>query len=175
MRAARFVLALAVLAAPARAQDAATVIDPDPPASLPPADVLQALSEPYSHAVAALGAWAVWMIAVMIVSTVKQARDKTPSGHPVRDYDDQGYRASRAHMNAVEAAGPFIAATAAAILAGAPPFWVNLFASLFLLARIVTFAVHVGTTNQMARSLTWTVGHVCILLLAIMAVIGAFA
>ena len=39
-------------------------------------------------------------------------------------------------MNAIETSGPFIGATVAAILAGAAPFWVNLFASVFIVARV---------------------------------------
>ena len=77
-------------------------------------------------------------------------------------------------MNAVETSGPFVAATVAAILIGASPFWVNLFASVFLTARIVMACVHIGTTNQPMRSLFWSISMLCVLALAVMAIWRAF-
>ena len=69
--------------------------------------------------------------------------------------------------------GPFIAATVAAILAGASPFWVNVLASVFIVSRVVTALVHIRTENQPARSATWMVGMICVLALAVMAVLAA--
>lgn len=124
------------------------------------------LAAVYGHAIVALSGWAVLMLGLAIAAVAVPCGEKTASGHPVRNYGDRGYRAHRAQMNAIEAAGPFIAVTAAAILAGGPPFWVNLLASIFLVARVATAAVHIGTTNEPARSATWSVGVLCILGLA---------
>lgn len=77
-------------------------------------------------------------------------------------------------MNAVEAAGPFIAATVAAILIGANPFMVNLFASLFIAARVVMAVVHIMTENQAMRSLFFMVGFISILGQAVLAFFSAF-
>lgn len=129
----------------------------------------------YSHALAALGGYAI----LMFVLTAVNAFGAPAAGHcgcglPTRDYADGGYRRVRAHLNSVEAAGPFIAALMAAMLTGGAPFWVNLFASLFLLARIATAAVHIGTTNQALRSGAWFLSVICMLALAVIGVIGAF-
>ena len=130
---------------------------------------------PYDYALAALAGWALLMMVLAFLSTQGTPRERTASGHPTRDYSDPVYRRGRAHLNAVESAGPFVAAVVAAILAGAPPFWVNLLASLFLVARIAMAVVHVGTENQPLRSACFAVGLVCILGLAALGAVGAFA
>jgi uncharacterized MAPEG superfamily protein len=129
----------------------------------------------YSHALAALAIWAIMVPVLSMLST----RGRTPEtrsdcGKPIRDYSNKSYRGERAFMNAVEVSGPFIAATLAAILAGGTPFWVNTFASVFILARIVMAAVHIGTEIQPARSAMFVVGLVCILGLAIQALMAVF-
>lgn len=126
--------------------------------------------EAYGHAVASLALWAVIMISLSPISV--QARTeaaRSECGRPKRDYGDRGYRADRALMNAVEATGPFVAATLAAMFAGASPFWVNLLASLFIVARIAMAYVHIATTNQTMRSAFWAIGTLCCLLLALFA------
>lgn len=131
------------------------------------------LAEPYSHALASLALWAILMTVLGILSVAGTMRARTESGHPVRDYSDPAYRRHRAFQNAIETTGPFLAATLSAILAGASPFWVNLFASVFVVARIAMAAVHVGTEVQWARSALWTVGLACTLGLAVMALLAA--
>ena len=128
----------------------------------------------YSHAIASLGLWAILSIILAGVSL----RGRTPEGRcdcgkPKRDYADPVYRADRAFMNAVENSGPFVAATVAAMLAGAAPFWVNVFASVFLVSRIAMAIVHIGTENQQLRSVMFVIGWVCMIALALMAVVAA--
>jgi uncharacterized MAPEG superfamily protein len=128
----------------------------------------------YSHAIASLGLWAILSIILSGVSL----RGRTPEGRcdcgkPKRDYTDRVYRADRAFMNAVENSGPFVAATVAAMLAGAAPFWVNVFASVFLVSRIAMAIVHIGTENQPLRSAMFVIGWVCMIALALMAVVAA--
>lgn len=130
---------------------------------------------PYAHALASLGGWAILMLVLTFLSVVGKPRARTESGHPVRDYSDPVYRRSRAFMNAIETTGPFIAATVAAILAGGSPFWVNLFASLFLATRVAMAVVHIGTEIQPLRSVFWVVGLICCIALAVIAIFGAFA
>jgi uncharacterized MAPEG superfamily protein len=131
--------------------------------------------DPYSHALASLAGFAILMSVLGFLSVGGlTAENRTESGLPKRNYDDVGYRRSRAFQNAIESIGPFIAALLAAILTGGSPFWVNLFASVFLVARIATAAVHIGTTNQGLRSATWAVGLACVLCLAIIGIKGAF-
>ncbi|MGB3556174.1 MAG: MAPEG family protein [Jannaschia sp.] len=130
---------------------------------------------PYAHALAAMAGWGILMIVLSFLSIFGAPRGRTPSGMPVRDYSDPFYRRDRAFRNAVETAGLFLAVTLAAILVGAAPFWVNLFASVFLAARIAMAAIHIGTEIQPLRSVCWLTGTVCCLALGIMALFGAFA
>lgn len=131
--------------------------------------------DPYAHALASLAAFSLLMMILGALSTVgRSAENRTESGMVKRNYSDPAYRRGRAFLNAIESAAPFVAATLAAILVGATPFWVNLFATLFLVARIAVAAVHIGTEIQWLRSLFWTVGTVCIFALGILALIGAF-
>lgn len=140
-----------------------------------PAATVTALFAPYSHALASLGGWALLMMVLGVLSILGTPRARTESGLPVRDYADPFYRRDRAFRNAVETTGPFLAATVAAVLVGASPFWVNLFASVFLAARIAAAAVHIGTEIERLRSAFWTVAVLCNLALAGMAVVGVFA
>lgn len=131
---------------------------------------------PYAHAIAALALWAMLMTVLGGLSTRgRTAENRCDCGKPKRDYANKVYRADRAFMNAIESTGPFIAATLAAILSGASPFWVNLFASVFIVARVIMAYVHIGTTNQPMRSAFWAVGFLCIICLAVMAVVAAVA
>lgn len=121
----------------------------------------------YSHATTALAIWAV-MIAVLSMLSTRGRTPETRSdcGKPVRDYSNKAYRAERAFMNAVEVSGPFIAACLAAILAGAAPFWVNTFASVFVIGRLAMAVVHIGTEIQPLRSVLFLVGLICTMGLA---------
>lgn len=132
------------------------------------------LFEPYSHALAALALWALLICVLIPVSAAIKSKELSPCGKTAKDYSDPAYRRERALQNAMESSGPFIAATVAAILVGASPFWVNLLASIFIVARLATAAVHILTTNTPARSATWGVGMVAVLGLALLALIGAF-
>ena len=129
----------------------------------------------YSHALAAMGGYALVMMVLGAMSTVGRSADnRCACGQPKRDYDDVVYRRGRAFMNSVETVGPFVAAVMAAMLTGGSPFWVNLLASIFLVARVATAFIHIGTTNQALRSATWGVGAVCIAALAVIGIVGAF-
>lgn len=133
------------------------------------------LFAPYAHALAALAIWAILVAFLGGMSTVGRTPEgRSDCGKPKRNYADPVYRRERAFMNAVESSGPFIAATVAAMLVGASAFWVNILASLFIVARLAMIYVHVATENQPMRSATWAVGLLCILGLAVLALIGAF-
>jgi uncharacterized MAPEG superfamily protein len=129
----------------------------------------------YSHALASLACFAI-LISVLggLSAGGGSPENRCECGQPKRDYDNVVYRRNRAFMNAVESAGPFIAALMAAILTGGSPLWVNIFASVFLLARVATAVVHIGTINEGLRSATWFVGLLCVFGLAIMGIWGAF-
>ncbi len=129
---------------------------------------------PYGHALVSLALWSMIVTVLAGSSTAGRTADaRCDCGKPKRDYADPVYRRERAFMNAVEGAGPFIGATVAAILIGASPFIVNLLASIYLVARIAMAVVHIGTGNQTLRSLFFMIGLLCILGLAVVAVVAA--
>jgi uncharacterized MAPEG superfamily protein len=129
----------------------------------------------YSHALASLALWGVMVSVLGALSTRgRSAENRCDCGKPKRNYDDPVYRSERAFMNAVETSGPFISVAVAAILLGASPFWVNLFASVFIVARLAMAFVHIRTTNQPMRSAFFLVGLICLFALAILALAAAF-
>ena len=129
----------------------------------------------YSHALASLALWGVMVSVLGALSTRgRSAENRCDCGKPKRNYDDPVYRSERAFMNAVETSGPFISVAVAAVLLGASPFWVNLFASVFIVARLAMAFVHIRTTNQPMRSAFFLVGLICLLALAILALAAAF-
>lgn len=131
----------------------------------------------YSHAIVSM---ALFVILVMVLSPIT-ALKKTGSGLPAggtpgNAYDDPIYRWNRAYVNATETIGAFAAATIAAILAGASPFWVNTFASVFLVARVLMLIVHVAGIKPMnmgPRTILYVVGWVCCIALAVLAIAAA--
>lgn len=133
------------------------------------------LVQTYGHALASLAGFAILMMVLAALSTVGRSADnRCACGHVKRNYADPAYRRGRAFMNAIEIAVPFVAASFAAILVGAAPFWVNLFTSVFLVARIAMAVVHIGTEIQPLRSAAWVLGTLCVLALAVLAIGGAF-
>ena len=129
----------------------------------------------YSHALASLALWGVMVSVLGALSTRgRSAENRCDCGKPKRNYDDPVYRSERAFMNAVETSGPFISVAVAAVLLGASPFWVNLFASVFIVARLAMAFVHIRTTNQPMRSAFFLIGLICLLALAILALAAAF-
>lgn len=129
----------------------------------------------YAHAIAALALWGLMVTVLGMLSTRgRTAEGRTESGLPKRDYSDPVYRRVRAQMNAIETSPAFIGATVAAIMAGAAPLWVNLFASLFLVLRVGMAVVHIRTENQPARSLFFATAMLCNVALVVMAIVAAF-
>ena len=132
----------------------------------------------YGHAIVALAGTAAMLLIMSPLSALKkQALGLAPGATPEQDYTNPCYRWHRAYSNLAESIGPFAAVTLAAILAGASPFWVNLLAALFLLVRLVLAVVHVkgiGKPDMSARSFLYVAGWLICLILAVMAVCGAF-
>ncbi len=129
----------------------------------------------YSHAIASLALWSLLSLVLGMMSTIgRKAENRCACGQTKRDYSDVVYRRGRAFANAIEMTGPFVAATLAAVLSGAAPFWVNVFASVFVVSRIAMAAIHIGTENQPMRSAAWMIGWICVIALAVMAVWAAF-
>lgn len=129
----------------------------------------------YGHTLVTLALWGLMMIVLSALST--RGRDparRCDCGKPKRDYSDPVYRRERAFQNAIETTPAFLSVTLAAMLAGASPATVNWLASLFLIARIAMAYVHIQTENQPWRSALFSVGWLCIILLALVAIYAVF-
>jgi uncharacterized MAPEG superfamily protein len=131
----------------------------------------------YAIAILALAGAALLGLALSFLSVAKRtAKGGAPGVLPAPDYADPDYRWSRAYLNFVESMGMFVGALSAAILAGASPLWVNLFAAVFLLSRLAMAYVHVagiGKPEGGARSLAFGVGWGMSILLALLAIAAA--
>ena len=128
----------------------------------------------YGHAIVAMAATAGFGLLVNPFTAVaKMNRGHAAGGTPAEDYGDKTYRFNRAYLNLTEIMGFFVAATVAAILAGANPTWVNWLAAIFFVARLAHFGVHyagVGPMNFGPRTCMFVVGWACCLILALMAI-----
>ncbi|MDJ0626939.1 MAG: MAPEG family protein [Rhodobacter sp.] len=130
----------------------------------------------YGHAIVAMAATAVFGLLVNpFTALAKMNKGQVAGATPSEDYGDRTYRFNRAYLNLTEIMGFFVAATLAAILAGADPSWVNWLASIFFVARIAHFFVHyagIGPMNFGPRTLIFVVGWACCLILAAMAILA---
>ena len=127
----------------------------------------------YSYAIASL---VIFTLIVLFMSPftalAKQGKGLAPGATPEQDYADRSYRLNRAYLNGTEALPAFVTVTAAAILLGASPFWVNLLAAVTLVARVLMLVVHlqgIGKPNAGPRSILYVVGWACMVVLGIMA------
>ncbi|KZY46773.1 hypothetical protein A3731_31290 [Roseovarius sp. HI0049] len=124
----------------------------------------------------------VGLVLLQLVLSPLSAMRKTkaglaPGAQPPADYADNGYRWHRAHGNLAESMPAFVGLVLAAILAGGSPFWVNLFASGFLLLRILLAVVHIngiGKPDKGLRSFTYVAGWLMCLGLAYLVVKAVF-
>ncbi len=132
----------------------------------------------YGHAIVSLALVAVITLVLAPISAAEKAKlGLTAGAMPEPDYSSKAYRCWRAHLNATETIGTFAAVTVAAILAGAAPFWVNLFASLFFVARLVHAVVHVkgiGAEAAGIRTISFVFGTGMCFLLAVLAILAVF-
>ncbi|KUJ76770.1 hypothetical protein AVO45_09690 [Ruegeria marisrubri] len=132
----------------------------------------------YTHAIASLVIFALLVLALSPFSALaKQGRGLAPGATPEQDYSDKAYRLNRAYLNGTETLPAFLAVTLAAILLGANPFWVNLLASLALVARVAMLIVHlrgIGKPHSGLRSVFYVAGWACMVGLAILALVAAF-
>ncbi len=132
----------------------------------------------YSHAIASL---VIFTLIVLFMSPfsalAKAGKGLAPGATPDQDYSDKAYRLNRAYLNGTETLPAFLTVTVAAILLGASPFWVNLLASLALVARVVMLVIHlrgVGKPHSGLRSVFYVVGWACMAVLGLMALVAAF-
>ncbi len=132
----------------------------------------------YSHAIASL---VIFTLIVLFMSPfsalAKAGKGLAPGATPDQDYADKAYRLNRAYLNGAETLPAFLTVTMAAILLGVSPFWVNLLASLALVARIAMLVVHlkgIGRPHSGLRSVLYVVGWACMAVMGVMALVAAF-
>ena len=131
----------------------------------------------YGYAIASIAGFVLLTLGIAPFAGSRKARDGVvPGAPPTPDYSNPTYRLWRAHLNATEIMGVFVGATTTAILGGAPPFWVNLLAVVFLFSRVTHAIVHIGAigaANYGPRSLIFVFGWLTCALLALMAIFSA--
>lgn len=132
----------------------------------------------YCHAIASV---VIFTLIVLFLSPfsalAKQGKGLAPGATPDQDYADKAYRLNRAYLNGTETLPAFLAVTIAAILLGVSPFWVNLLASLALVARVVMLVIHLrglGQPHSGVRSVFYVVGWACMVVLGLMSFVAAF-
>ena len=132
----------------------------------------------YGHALVASSILVIFGIILGTASAVHKFSRGVESGAlPDPDYQNASYRLSRAFQNLVENAGFYALAVFAAILAGASPFWVNIFASAFLVFRLLVALIHIkgwGKANLGLRTFTFTAAATCNTILALLAIHAVF-
>lgn len=132
----------------------------------------------YAHALASLVLFTLVVLALSPFSALAKAgKGLAPGATPKQDYADKAYRLNRAYLNGTETLPAFLTVTVAAVLAGASPFWVNLLASLFLVARLIMLVIHlqgVGKPHSGLRSVFYVAGWACLVVLGIMALVAVF-
>lgn len=132
----------------------------------------------YSHAIASLVIFTLIILFISpFTSLAKQGKGLAPGAAPDQDYEDKAYRLNRVYLNGTETLPAYLTVTVAAILLGASPFWVNLLASIALVARVVMLVIHIrgiGKPNGGLRSIFYVVAWACMFVLGFMALVAAF-
>lgn len=132
----------------------------------------------YGHAIVSI---AIWILIVQLLSAwvgaTKANAGMVPGSVPEADYGNKDYRIHRAYENSVANLAVLTSAVVIAVLAGASPFWVNLLASVAVVARIVMVYVHIqaiGKPTQGIRTFIFVFHWALILAIAVMAAFKAF-
>lgn len=132
----------------------------------------------YSHAISSVVLFTLVVLFLAPFSALaKQGKGLAPGATPEQDYSDQAYRLNRAYLNGTETLPAFVAVVTAAVLLGTSPFWVNLLASVALVARLVMLVVHIkgmGKPNSGLRSVLYVLGWACMFVIGLMALVAAF-
>ncbi|MCX8951835.1 MULTISPECIES: MAPEG family protein [unclassified Ruegeria] len=132
----------------------------------------------YSHAIASVVLFTLVVLFLAPFSALaKQAKGLAPGATPEQDYADKAYRLNRAYLNGTETLPAFVTVITAAILLGVSPFWVNLLASVALVARLAMLVVHlkgIGKPSSGPRTILYVIGWACMVVIGLMALVAAF-
>ncbi len=131
----------------------------------------------YAHALASLVIFTLVVLLLAPFSAMaKQNKGLAPGATPEQDYADRAYRLNRAYLNGTETLPAFVIVVVTAILLGVSPFWVNLLASIALVARLVMLGVHirgVGKPHSGVRSVLYVLAWACMFVIGVMALVAA--
>ena len=133
--------------------------------------MMHELLDPY---IPTLTATAVWVLMLMLQNTISAAfkhqasQGEHVAGAPVEtaDHADVVFRLVRSFENSLENFGAFITTIALAIVFALDPFWVNLSACIFVVARAGHWAAY-AANRQLLRSLCYSAGSFANLALAV--------
>lgn len=132
----------------------------------------------YSRAIASVVIFTIIILVISPFSAVlKMNKGLAPGATPEQDYSDLAYRLNRAYLNCTETLPAFVAVVGAAMLLGVSPYWVNLLASIALVARVILLVVHVagiGKPNMSLRTFSYVGGWLPMLIIGVMALGAAF-
>ncbi len=132
----------------------------------------------YSHATTSLALFALLVLVLNGLNGYRKGKaGMVPGAQPAPDYADPVYRTNRAYLNAAETLTVFTAVVVAAILVQAAEVWVDLLASVAVVARIAMAWVHVqgiGKAEGGLRSILFAVAWLLMGLLALIAIVAAF-
>ncbi|WP_170516407.1 MAPEG family protein [Ruegeria atlantica] len=132
----------------------------------------------YGHAIASIVIFTLVLLFMSpFTALAKQSKGLAPGATPEQDYADKAYRLNRAYLNGTETLPAYLTVIVAAILMGASPFWVNLLASVALLARLIMLVVHIrgiGKPSAGLRSVLYVIAWACMVVMGIMAIVAAF-
>lgn len=138
---------------------------------------METLAE-YGHAIASVVIFTLVVLFMAPFSALaKQGKGLAPGATPEQDYGDRAYRLNRAYLNGTETLPAFLTVVVAAMLTGVSPFWVNLLASVALVARLVMLVVHlrgIGKPNAGLRSVFYVLAWACMFIMGLMALVAAF-
>ncbi len=130
------------------------------------------LVAPYYPAVAAYAVLGVLVLVQVLVSDVAAIRAGHVPGMPVTSgHDDFLFRATRAHANTNESLATFLLLSLAAIFLGANATWTNRLVVVFVAARALHMLAYY-TDLRPLRSTAFTIGLVCLIALAVFAVLA---
>ena len=133
---------------------------------------------PYGHALVSV---ALYGLVVQVLNALtgirKGSENLEPGAGYEADYDNPSYRLDRTYMNSIEMMVFYVALVFAAVLAGANPFMVNLFATLGVILRIAINVVYlrgIGKAYGGLRTMLVIAASVCNLGLFILVLTAVF-
>jgi uncharacterized MAPEG superfamily protein len=131
-----------------------------------------------SALIAVAGVALVTLLQSAHVNVVRTRHGLAPDATIPAEYGDPVFRVVRTFLNSTESLPAFAGAVLAAVLLGAPAFWVSLLALVHLLFRLGYWAIYVsgvGVPSGGARSMAYAGGWAANVAIAVLAIAGGLA